>query len=247
VASTLSSELIDQEVFQDASAASGIPEDKLLTAFREPPSFFGMSAAMRKRSIAQVSAALAKRLLKDNVVYHGPFGHVLVPGISHVLKVRIFAQREDRVATKLEREANLSEADAEKALLREDKQRASLAKQVFGVDDEDTDLFDLVINTSQVDTDTATEIILNTVKLKRYQPMTYSIQCMENLELSLRARALLVADDPDVDVHVENGHVRVRARARSEGKRRAMREKVATLDGVANVEIEALGDSLSRC
>jgi cytidylate kinase len=239
-------ELLDREVFREASSVSGIPEDKLLNAFQKAPAFFAMSSAARKRSIAHVSAALAKHLLKDNVVYHGPFGHVLVPGVSHVLKVRIFAQREDRAATKVKRETNLSAADAEKTILREDKQRSTLAKQVFGVDDEDTDLFDLVINTSQVDADTATEIIVNTVKLNRYQPMTYSMRCMERLELALRTRASLVGVDPDVEVQVENGHVRVRTRLRSEGKQRAMREKAAALEGVADVEIEVLEDSLSR-
>jgi hypothetical protein len=163
-----------------------------------------------------------------------------------VLKVRIIAQIEDRVATKIEREGNLSESDAEKTLLREDKHYASLAKQIFGVDEEDTDLFDLIINTSEMDVDAATETILSTVKLKRYQPMTYSIQCIENLELSLRARALLVADDPDVDVQVENGALRIRTRVRAEGRHRSMREKAQTLNDVKNVEIDVLGDSLKR-
>jgi cytidylate kinase len=246
VAASLNYEIIDEEVFDDASAVSGIPKDKLLTAFREAPSFFGMSAAIRKRSIAHVSAALAKRFLKDNVVYHGPFGHVLVPSISHVLKVRIIAQRKDRIAAKIEREPNLSETDAEKALLREDKQHVSLAKQVFDVDEDESELFDLVINTSEVDVDAATETILDTAKLKRYQPMTYSIQCIENLELSLRARALLVTDDPDVDVQVENGALRIRTRVRAEGKHRTMREKAQKLKDVKNVEVDVLGDSLSR-
>jgi cytidylate kinase len=239
-------ELLDEEVFREASSASDLPEDKLLSAFREPPAFFGMSAAARKRSIAYVSAALAKRLLKDNVIYHGPFGHALVPGVSHVLKVRIVADREDRVATKVKREADVSEAAAEKALQREDKQRSTLAKQVFGVDDGDTDPFDLVINTSQVDVETATEIIVNAVKRDRYQPMTYSMRCMERLELALRTRASLVGIDPDVEVEAESDHLRIRTRLRSEGKQRAMREKAVEVEGVEKVEMEVLEDSLSR-
>jgi cytidylate kinase len=246
VAASLGYELLDQEIFREAASASDVPEDKLLSAFREPPGFFGMSSAVRKRSIAHVSAALVKHLLKDNVVYHGPFGHLLVPGVSHVLKVRIVAQREDRVATKIKRETNLSETDADKALLREDKQRSTLAKQVFGVDDEDTDPFDLIINTSQVDVDTAAEIIVNTVKRDRYQPMTYSMRCMERLELALRTRASLVGIDPNVEVQVESDHLRIQTRLRSDGKQRTMREKAAELEGVQKVEMEVLEDSLSR-
>ena len=35
--------------------------------------------------------------VKDNVVYHGLAGQFLVAGVSHVLKVRIMAEMEDRV------------------------------------------------------------------------------------------------------------------------------------------------------
>lgn len=247
-ATRLGYELIDQEVFQDAARASGLSEAKLLRAFHEAPSFFGVSTAARKRHIAHVSAALAKRLLKDDVIYHGPFGHVLIPGVSHVLKVRVFAQREDRVATKVKRDAGLSVAEAEKALLKEDKQRAALAKQVFGFDDEDTSLFDLLIDTSQVDVDMAVDIIANTVKLQRYQPMTYSVRCLENLELSLRARASLVDLDTEVEVEADNGTVRVRTRVGGgTGKKLAeMRQRIETLDGVKRIEVEALEHRLRR-
>jgi cytidylate kinase len=246
VARSLSYELLSDEVFREASSASDLSEDKLWRAFREPPTFFGMSSATRKRAIAHVSAALAKHFLNDGVVYHGPFGHVIVPGVSHVLKVQIVARREDRVAAKVEREPNLSKEAAEKAISREDTQRSSLEKQIFGVDENSADLFDLVVDTSQMDIESATETIVNTVKLQRYQPMTYSIRCMENLELSLRIRACLAELDPDADVVVENGDVRVRSRVRTEGKQRAMREKVATLEGVNKVEMEVLEDSLIR-
>ena len=249
VATALGYELLDQEVFQSASSKSGIPEAKLLRAFQESPTFFGMSASTRKRLIPLVSAELAARLLKDDVVYHGSFGHVLVTGVSHVLKVRIFAQLEDRVAIKVKREGGLSAGEAEKALLHEDRQRDQIAKQVFNLDEEDAALFDLVINTSQVDVDTAVDIITGTVKLKRYQPMTYSVRCMENLELSLRARAHLIDLDPDVVVEADNGNVRIRTRGAgwsSRKKSSEMRERTATLDGVKSVDVEVVEDTLGR-
>jgi cytidylate kinase len=249
VATALGYELADQEVFQSASSAWGIPEAKLLRAFQEAPAFFGMSASTRKRLIPLVSAELAAKLLKDDVVYHGPFGHVLVTGVSHVLKVRIFAQLEDRVANRVKRESGLSTAEAERAILHADRQRLQLAKEVFNVDDEDAAPFDLVINTSQVDVDTASDIITGTVKLKRYQPMTYSVRCMENLELSLRARAHLVDLDPNVLVEADNGNVRIRSRGGGWSARKKateMRQRTAVLEGVTSVDVEMVEDTLGR-
>ncbi len=247
LATHLGYESVEQDVFQDAAAQSGVPEAKLVRALRDPPSFFGISNVARKRAIAYVAAALAKRMLSDNLVYHGPFGHILIPGVSHVLKVRIFAQREDRVAAKAKREGVASAGEVEKALLREDKQRVALSRLVFNVDDDDANLFDLVINTSQVDAGTAVEIIASTVKLKRYQPMTYSVRCMENLELSLRIRAGLIDHDPDLVVEADNGNVRIKTRAGGGSKKLAeMRQQAATLEGVKSLEVEAVDDSFGR-
>lgn len=249
VATALGYELVDQEVFQSASSRWGIPEAKLLRAFHEAPAFFGMSASTRKRLIPLVSAELAARLLKDDVVYHGPFGHVLVSGVSHVLKVRIFAQLEDRVANKVKREGGLSAAEAERAILHADRQRLQLSKHVFSVEDDDAARFDLVINTSQVDVDTAVDIITGTVKLKRYQPMTYSVRCMENLELSARARAHLIDLDPDIVVEADNGNIRIRTRGGGWSARKKateMRQRTATLEGVKSIDVEVVEDTLGR-
>ncbi len=120
---------------------------------------------------------------------------------------------------------------------------------MFNLVEEDAALFDLVINTSQVDVDTAVDIITGTVKLKRYQPMTYSVRCMENLELSLRARARLIDLDPDVVVETDNGNVRIRTRSggwSSRKKSSEMRERTANLDGVKSVDVEVVEDTLGR-
>jgi cytidylate kinase len=248
-ARSLGYEVVDQEIFQEASNTSGVSESKLLKAFQDPPTLFGMSSSTRKRYVVHVSAALAKRFLKGNVIYQGPFGYPLITGVSHVLKVRIFAQREDRVAAMVDRERGLSAAEAEKAILKQDRARAALAKQVFQTEDDDTNLFDLVINTSQVDASSAVEIITNTAKLKRYQPMTYSIRCMENLELCLRVRAHITDVDVDAEVEADGGRIRIRTHGGGGLKKRKLSEieqRVAALEGVEAVEVEMVEDKLGR-
>jgi cytidylate kinase len=247
-ASRLGFECLDQEVFQEAAQRSGFSEAHLRRAFEEAPSLFGMSLATRKRAVAHVGAALSRRLLRDNVVYHGPFGHFLIQGVAHVLKVRIHAQLADRVALKVKRDGG-STQEAEKFISRIDRERLLLARMVFGAEDDDPNLFDLVVNTSQVDPETAVGIIAETVQHKRYQAMTYSQRCLENLELSYRARAALVELDPDVAVQAENGQVRVRTKASGrskEGRVAAIRERIGKLEGVRTVEVEVVEDFLDR-
>ncbi|MEJ2041103.1 MAG: cytidylate kinase family protein, partial [Desulfosarcinaceae bacterium] len=45
-----------------------------------------------------IQAALLEHARKDNIVYHGMAGHLFLSGISHVIKIRVLAEMEDRIA-----------------------------------------------------------------------------------------------------------------------------------------------------
>jgi cytidylate kinase len=248
VAARLGYEYVDQEVFAVAADRSGIPLPKLHKAFEEPPSLFGMSSATRKRCIAHVQAAVSSRLLQDNVVYLGSFGHLLIQGVSHVLKVRIAADLDDRIARLTEQEG-CSTQEARKQLLRADNQHKALGKLISGMEDEDAKLFDLVISISQTTGEAATETITETVKQKRYQAMTYSLRVMRNLELSHRLKALLSDLDPDADVKTEDGRVQIRSRSSGRGKSKRLdeiRKRAEELDEVHEVTVIPVEDTIDR-
>jgi cytidylate kinase len=243
-ASHLGYKFIDQEVFQDASQRSKIPLEKIRKAFYDPPSLLGMSVATRKRCFAHVQAAVCARLLEDNVLYRGPFGHLLVKGVSHVLNVRITASKDDRVASKVKSEGCDSK-EAAKVISREDKNRLLVAKEIFGADDDDDGPFNLVIDTSATDTAAAVSTIADTVNQERYKPMTYSLQCMKDLELSCRVKALLVDLDPDVAVQAKKGEVQIRTIAGGRAKEKRLgeiRRRIEGQEGIAKTEIEAVTD-----
>ncbi|NIM21549.1 MAG: cytidylate kinase-like family protein, partial [Candidatus Latescibacteria bacterium] len=68
-----------------------------------------------------------------NVVYHGLAGHFFVKDISHVLKVRIIAEMEDRVKLEMERE-RISQSEARRILRSDDQERRKWSLSLFGVD-----------------------------------------------------------------------------------------------------------------
>jgi cytidylate kinase len=234
--------LAGDEVFDEASRRSGIPADKLRKALFDAPSLFGMSPAARRRSAAYVQAAMATRLLEDGVVFHGPYGHVMIEGISHVIKVRIAAPLEYRAASLAERE-RCGAKEAEKMLAREDAQRASIADLLFGVDESDPALFNLVIDAAGTDAAAAARLIAETALQERYRPNTYSRKSMADFELTCRIRAALVGLDPDVQVQASQGEVRIRTRTGGRAKEKRIQEIrgiVEAHEGVSKVEIEAL-------
>jgi cytidylate kinase len=245
VASQLGYKCIDQEILQDASQRSQVPIEKIRKAVTEAPSLLGMSLAARRRSIAHLQAAICARLLEDNVVYHGPLGHLLVKGVTHVVNVRILASKEERVAHKIKLEG-CDLKDAEKAISKEDKHRLSIARDLFGVkDDDDGGAFNLVVNTSEMEMDTAARIIAETANHERYKPMTYSLRCMKDLELSSRLKALLIDLDPDIAVQAKKGDVRIRTKVSGRAKVKRSKEiqrRIEGQDGVTQVEVETVAD-----
>jgi cytidylate kinase len=244
VASTLGYEYVGEDVYEDASRRSQIPLEKIQKALFGAPSLLGMSQSVRKRCIAHAQAAIAARLLVDDVVFHDPFGHLLVVGVSHVLTVRVLAPMEKRVALKVESEG-CSPKDAEKSISKSDKQRLSVAEEVFGVNDDNTKSFDLVVDTADVDVASAVGIIAESVKQERYKPMTYSLQRMKDIELSCRVRAALVGLDPDVRVQAKKGEVRIRTRSTGRSNEKRMKEIrgiAERQEGVSAVEIETITD-----
>jgi len=248
VAHELGYECIGDEVLQSASKEYEVSESKILKAFHDAPSFLSMSEKTREQYIAYVQAVLARHLMKDRVVYYGPAGHLLIQGVSHVLKVLVLANFEDRIRLKIERDG-VSEKDARKAILKEDKEHKRWAKALYGIEDTDPSLYDLVINIGQIDVQEAIKIITNTVKSKRFQPMTYSIKCMENIELSSRVRALLVDMDPDVKVRSDDGNVYIYTKALEKEKEKrvtAMTDIVKKISDVKHVEVHVTEDIFKK-
>jgi cytidylate kinase len=248
VGRTLGYQNVGKEVFAAASREFGIPEGKLFEAVHDAPSLLGMSPANRKRYISYAQAALAAYMLNDNVVYHGPAGHLLVQGVSHVLRVRILANIEDRIALMVKRE-RVGEKEARKHIERDDEQRRKWVKLFYGKDDTDPNIYDLMINIEQVPLDHAIRIIADTAKLRKFQPMTYSLKLMKSLELRYRVKAHLVDIDPDVRVDSENGKITVHMKASGGNKKKsieAAKERVLQLPGVKSVDVHVSEDLFDR-
>ena len=103
-------ECISREVLIEASEEFNVPEIKLLRAIRDAPSILDRFTFGKERYNAYIQAALLEHFQRDNVVYHGLAGHYFVRGISHVLKVRIIGEKEDRVKLVMEREEVFEQA-----------------------------------------------------------------------------------------------------------------------------------------
>ncbi|MGD8362312.1 MAG: cytidylate kinase-like family protein, partial [Gemmatimonadota bacterium] len=103
VAERLGYEAVSREDLVAEATGFGVSEEELREALLKPPGLWSRFSRQRNRYLAFVQATLCKRVQKGGVVYHGNAGHLLLPGIAHVLCVRLIAPVAFRVKNLRER------------------------------------------------------------------------------------------------------------------------------------------------
>ena len=233
---------ISREVLLEVSKEFNIPEIKLVRAIHDAPSILGRFAYGKEKYIAYIRAALLRHFKEDNIVYCGLAGHFFVSGVSHVLKVRILADFQDRVRRKMADEGT-SDRQAAHILKNDDDQRRKWGKHLYGIDTWDPYLYDLVIHVRKIDIDHAVDIICDTVKLGNFAATPESQKVIENLALAAEAKAAIVNLKPDVEVAALDGTVMIKATINESKEGSIIRkiENVArSVPGVNDVKIQII-------
>jgi len=236
-AEALGYDCFGREVLAEASRRYSLPEEKLEEALKDSSSFLDRFSNTRSRHLACYQAALTGLLNKDNVVYYGDAGHMFVSEVSHVLTVRLMADMEERAASKMKKEG-VSEKQARELLLKESELRKKWFLSVFGLDGMEPGRFDLVINVTQIGPKRAANIIAETARDVKFQPITYSVKAMQDQELASRVRAALIDDYPDVTVTARSGDISIKTKAlKKKEKSTSIRDQVQAMEGVSYVEL----------
>ncbi|MGD9032491.1 MAG: cytidylate kinase family protein [Desulfobacteraceae bacterium] len=206
VAQKLGYECVSREILLEASEEFHTPEIRLIRAIHNSPSILNSFTFGKIKYIAYVQAALLKHFQKDNIVYHGLAGHFFIKGISHVLKVRIIANMEDRVRLEMEREG-ITEQEALHILEKDDEERRRWSRHLYGIDTRDSSLYDIVLHIHKITVYDAVDIICQIVGLEQFQATPESRQAMDDLVLSAKVKAALLDTGHDMHVSAQSGMV----------------------------------------
>jgi cytidylate kinase len=210
VAKKLGYECISREILLEASEHFNIPEIKLVHSLHDAPSILDRFTYGKERYLAYITAAFLEHVHQDNVVYHGLAGQFFLKGVSHVLKVRILAEMEDRVALEMERE-KLTMEQALNRLHKDDHERRQWSQHLFGVDTWDPGLYDMVLHVHKLGIDDMVHLICEAVQLEQFKATPESQGILDNLLIAAQVRARLVHDYPMVKVYAADGVVTIEA------------------------------------
>ena len=216
VAKMLGYECVSREILVEAAQLFNVSERKLIRSLNDAPNILERIVHGKEQYLEYIKAALLEYARKGNVIYHGHAGHLLLTEIPQVLKIRIIADKDDRINL-LQKRENLTKEAAAKIIENEDKNRTFWTRYLYKMNIHDPKLYDIVINIGNLTIDDACEIICLAARSKSFRITDESKQTVEDLAIASRLRAAL---QPvcDAEVFVRDGDVYVTVSAQKRKK-----------------------------
>lgn len=234
-----------EQLHARALEAFGYGEEDLPRLMSRAPTRLDLAARRRRQMFVAIQATLCQLLTPDRVVYHGQAGHLFLPGIEHVLRVRLIAPHGQRVkiaARRLGVPANEASHHVDSI----DEERTRWTQFVFGANWSDPQLYDLVLNLERMPLEDAAAVVVCAAQRPALGATPERLAAMENLTLGSQVLARLMNDPSTetLELRVEADGGQVTVRGPLEG---AQGERIAALaQQVPGVEGVTLNDSRSE-
>lgn len=159
VASAFGAPCIGREILVEAAAQVGVSEDVLREKLELTPGLWNRVTAERRMYVVAVQAALAEHATSANLVYHGYVGHMLLRTLPAVLRVRLIAPLEMRIAMVME-QRGLTRDAAEQYIRQVDDGRLRWVRAMYDVDPRDPELYDLVLSLERMSIPSACAVVV---------------------------------------------------------------------------------------
>ncbi len=234
---------VDRDQVISKAAQWGASQEELRTAIEQPPKFFGQSAHTKYLYVTLIQAALTKEVQIGNVIYTGLAGHLLLGKGQHVLRTRIIAPMEFRIAM-VEYRRQCSRKDAIAHIERQDENRRKWTRFLYGVDWADASLYDLVLNLEQMTLVEACEVVCVLARSGWFKTTPETLADLANLALASCVKAHL-AVNPDTrelefEIAAHAGSVFIKGGIDSPAQKKAICSIVKNIPGVRDVTEKGL-------
>ncbi len=234
-ASALEYSLVDRTILNDLGREYDLDLATIEKVLDQDTSLFPVSRKTRQKVLATLEAVTLEHLAKDFCVCHGLFAHMFVRGVPHVAKVRVLAGDRGRNG---------------EVITNNDKTRSHRwAMEAFGVDCRVHAHYDLMISMNTIEEQLAVGLITETIRHRKFQAMTYSLNCINDLLLAAQARVSLLEQFPEVRVNGHGGKVEIYIKnSRRDKIKRASIVKglVGGIPGIKRVEVHSIKDFIKK-
>lgn len=196
---------VSREELIGAATKEGIKIGKLEMSLLKPGQFNEQLAIEKDYYIAFATAYICEKALEGGLVYHGRAGHLLLPGMRHILRVRVLADAEYRI-NEVRQRLNLDRKKAQKYIEEIDEDRRRWVHNMYGISWDDASNHDVVINLDQMNIENAASALVSFAQLPDFKITPASKKTLDDLLLSAKVRMVMAQDDK-----THSAHVRVRS------------------------------------
>ncbi len=184
---------LSREELIEAAVGDGIQVGKLEMAMIKPLAFSEYLAIQKEHFRAFSTAYLCDRVADGRLVYHGRMGHLLLPGVSHVLRVRVVTDQERRIRTVM-KSMGIERSKARKYIEQVDEDHRHWARSMYGISVDEPSNYDIVVNLEQLSVENAASAIVGISQLPDFQMTPASRRAMQDLNLGAKSRLALASD-----------------------------------------------------
>ncbi|UCD56867.1 MAG: cytidylate kinase family protein, partial [Candidatus Hydrogenedentota bacterium] len=229
--------LCREDLIYEATRA-GIPVGKLEVAMVKSPAMSERLARQKERYLAFITSQLCERALKDTFVYHGRAGHMLLQGISHILKVRLVVDHETRIAEAMQ-QLKLGRERAVEYVKNVDEDIERWVRYFYGVHRDEPGQYDIAVNLENMSLPNASAMLCYMADLPDFRPTPASQRALESRAVEASARKRLALDpqtaNADLKVRAEHGVVTVTYMPRQPGVAEVIPKVLEGLEGCKEV------------
>jgi two-component system response regulator CpxR len=185
-----------------------IKADKAERLLLGKPLVFNQFTHEKERTFAYMKSIMTEFLDEDNIIFHGFMGHLIPPEVSHVMKVLVIAELRFRVEQSA-KNGELSEKEAEKNIHKLDEKALSLTDYLFKKEPWDSSLFDILIPSDKVNTESAVGLIMENLLKDAVKETDTSRKACEDFTLVAKVETILVENGHNVIVSAADGLVKL--------------------------------------
>jgi len=224
----------------EAATAEGIQVGKLEMAMVRGRGFSQRLAQERDHYLAFSRAYICEKALNESIVYHGRTGHLLLPGVRNILRIRAVQDLEFRIKHVM-REMGLEREKALRYINEVDEDRGRWVRSMYGVSVEEAINYDFTVNLQHLGIENASSALVAAAQLPEFQLTPASIRTLEDLYLGSRARMALARDErtfaAGVKVRADGGVVTVSYLPQDADAAPHFREILASVQGISDLRI----------
>jgi len=183
-----------------------------------------------------IRVAVYELAAKKNVVIVGRGAQVILKDIPGTLHVRVIAPYAARIS-KLMEKLRYDEKNAQRIIRQSDRDSSGYISTYFGANWDDSDLYDLVINTRTMTLNTGVEMITRAVGTDEFKKSPEVFEKLRDLALTQKVKAVLleVSGLEGANLDVQKGIVNLSGSARSFAVKEECEKAISNITGITEV------------